>query len=82
MKKLALLLLALPLAACATAPTAVSQNCSSFTGADYDNCVGAFAPHYAPVSHWQMATGNGAFLASGAEASAASSPTPSQWGGK
>ena len=74
MKKLSLLLLALPLAACTTVPTTISQNCSRFTGIDYGNCVGAFTPNYAPLSHWQVATGNGAFLASGAQASAASGP--------
>lgn len=57
MKTLALVLLALPLAACATTPTAVSQNCSGFTGINHENCIQAFAPHYAPVSHWQMTTG-------------------------
>lgn len=49
MKKLALLLLALPLAACATTPgqTSVSYN----------------HPICTPSSHWEVATGCGAFAA-------------------
>jgi len=56
MKTLALLLLVPSLAACTTGVTAVSQNCSGFSGVNYENCVEAYTPHYAPVSHWQMTT--------------------------
>lgn len=126
MKKLALLLLALPLAACTSpvtpqersaqvaqainvctadpegqiadaldplcvngylqshygyqlAPAAITDNCSSFTSAE--NCAEAVTPYYrspaykpSALSHWQVVTGNGAFLAPGAEAWAAGGP--------
>jgi len=84
-KKLALLLLAIPLAACAAAPKpiSVSQNCSSFTtgGEAHKTCAqdsDISGPNIRPLSitHWQVATGFGAFLASSGEASAASNPMP------
>jgi hypothetical protein len=90
MKKLALLLL-LPLAACATStPPAnvVQQTATSGGNCDprfygYEICV-RYQPgstgtneHKPFVSHWDVATGRGAFLATGAEASAASTgPIP------
>ena len=72
MKKLALLLLALPLAACATSQqTAGAGNCDT-RWPGYDTCKNYNGGGHVALSHWQVATGQGAFLASGAEASAAS----------
>jgi hypothetical protein len=73
MKKLALLFLVLPLAACATAPKpiSVSQNCSSFMtdGEVHPTCAqdsDISGPNIDPLSitHWKVATGFGAFLPS------------------
>jgi hypothetical protein len=87
MKKLAFLLLALPLAACATSipATKVAQQAAGSGNCDprfpgYEACSGYRAgatgttEHRPFVSHWQVVTGNGAFLATPGEASAASTP--------
>ena len=69
MKKLALLILVLPLAACATSQqTADAGNCDP-RWPGYDACA-----HYGHValSHWDVVSGQGAFLASPGEAEAAS----------
>ena len=72
MNKLALLLLALPLAACTTAQqTAGAGNCDP-RWPGYDICKNGANGGHVALSHWQVATGNGRFLATGAEASAAS----------
>ena len=69
MKKLALLLL-LPLAACATSQqTAGVENCDP-RWPGYDVCKNG--ARHAALSHWQIATGRGGFLASPAQVSAAS----------
>ena len=89
MKKLALLFLVLPLPAFAAEPSApvkpaqeAAGNCDPrFPG--YDVCSGyhagatGTAEHKPFVSHWDVVSGRGAFLASGAEASAASTGDPS-----
>jgi hypothetical protein len=81
MKKLALLFLALPFAACATAAlaqqTAGNGNCDP-RWPGYKTCVGYDAgqtrtnEHKPALSHWDVVTGNGKFLASAGESSAAS----------
>jgi len=89
MKKLALLLLILPLpafASDASAPAKPDQeaagNCDPrFPG--YQRCIGFDAggtritEHKPFVSHWDVATGFGGFRATGAEALAASTGTVS-----
>lgn len=64
MKKFALLLLVLPLSACATSPTpmTVSQGC-------------------VPASHWEMATGCGAFAAAPGQTGSTANPAAGSWGG-
>ena len=74
MKRLAFLLLALPLAACATSTanqTASSGNCDP-RSVFIELCAAFKSGDHPFVSHWDVATGRGAFLASAAEASAAS----------
>jgi hypothetical protein len=81
MRKLALFVLLLSLAACQNTKcqSAVAENCDArFPG--YDACRDFYlrgtTPHVA-LSHWDVSTGRGAFLATGAEAAAASTGDPS-----
>ena len=84
MKKLALLFLVLPLPAFASDTSAPAKPAQEATGncdprfPGYEACRGyrsgetQTATRKPFLSHWQVSTGNGAFLASPAEASAAS----------
>ena len=66
------LLLALPLAACATPQqTAGAGNCDP-RWPGYDACTHYNGGGHVALSHWDVVSGRGAFLASGAQASAAS----------
>ena len=76
MKRLALLLLALPLSACATPQqTAGAANCNPRLPG-YDACAQYDRGGHVTLSHWDVVSGRGAFLASGAQASAASTGDP------
>ena len=75
MKRLALVLLALPLTACAASQQTAGNCDPRYPG--YETCLGSYEP--AASSHWQVVTGNGASLASPAEASVAGGPTYSNY---
>jgi len=98
MKKLALLLLALPLSACASvnpgcAYAWVDDSCGQYYLAyqyprlapgKYEEGTRYINGTSAPLgySHWGMVSGGGAFLAPGASVSMTSNPVPGSYGGQ